>query len=371
MIFGPDPNQETLVLNMGPQHPSTHGVLRVVLKLDGEYVLHAEPIIGYGHRMHEKMGEVRTYPGFYANVGRMDYGCSLSFGHGFVLAVERLAGIEVPKRAEYLRVLTTELNRIGSHLLWFGAFLLDLGAFTPILYAFEDREKQCDLLEHITGNRFVHSYMRIGGVCRDADDRFIEGTRAFIQHMKTRFDVYDKLVTGNVIFRKRVEGVGVISKDMALKYGATGPVIRGSGVPYDVRRSEPYSVYPDFDFEIPHFPEGDCFARYRVRMAEMQQSLRIVEQALDRLPEGPVMAEKLPKKLKVGPGETYQAVEAGRGMLGYYLVGDGSDRAYRLKIRPPSYSNLSLVSELSRGVLLADLVAIMGSFDLVIPEIDR
>jgi NADH-quinone oxidoreductase subunit D len=361
MIFQADPSHETMVLNMGPQHPSTHGVLRVVLKLDGEYVLEAHPIIGYGHRMHEKMGEVRTFSGFYANVGRMDYGCALSFGHGFVLAVERLAGIEGPRRAEYLRVITTEMNRIGSHLLWLGAFLLDLGAFTPILYAFEDREMQMDLLEHITGNRFVHSYMRIGGVCKDADDHFLEGTRAFVRHMRTRFDVFHKLVTGNVIFRKRAEGVGVISKDMALMYGATGPVIRGSGIPYDVRRSEPYSVYPDFDFDIPHFPEGDCFARYRVRMVEMEQSLRIIEQALDRLPDGPVMAEKLPKKLKVGPGDTYQAVEAGRGMLGYY----------RLKIRPPSYSNLSLVGELAKGVLLADLVAIMGSFDLVIPEIDR
>ncbi|MEW6487984.1 MAG: NADH-quinone oxidoreductase subunit D [Thermodesulfobacteriota bacterium] len=370
MIPKADPSQETLVLNMGPQHPATHGVLRIVLKLDGEYVLQAIPVIGYGHRMHEKMAEVRTYPGFYANVGRMDYAGALSFGHGHVLAVERLAGIEVPPRAEYIRVITTELNRIASHLLWFGACLLDLGAFTPILYSFDDREYCLDLLEHVTGARITFSYFRIGGVSRDLDDHFIEGTKEFIKRLRGRFDTYDKLVTGNIIFRKRNEDVGVISRDMALKYGATGPVIRGSGVPYDVRRAEPYSLYPEFDFEIPTRPEGDSMARYLVRMAEMEQSLRIVEQALARLPEGPVMA-KVPKKLKVGPGDTVQAVEAARGQLDYYLVGDGTDKPYRLKIRPPSYSNLSLLQELAEGVLLSDLVAIGGSLDLVIPEIDR
>lgn len=371
MIPRPDPTQETLVLNMGPQHPSTHGVLRVVLKLDGEYVVDAEPVIGYGHRMHEKIGEVRPHNGFYANVSRMDYAGALSFAHGHILAVEKLSAIEAPPRAEYLRVITTELNRIGSHLLWYGAFLLDLGAFTPILYAFEDREITMDLLEHITGARLTFSYFRVGGVCRDADDRFVNGTREFIKRLRARMPMYHKLVTGNVIFRNRTEGVGYISKDMALKYGATGPVIRGSGIPYDIRRVQPYSAYPDFDFDIPTFPEGDCYARYKVRMAEMEQSLRIMEQALDKLPEGPVMAEKLPKKIKSGPGEFFQAVEAARGELDYYLVCDGSDVPYRMKIRPPSYSNLSMLKELARGILLSDLVAVMGSFDLVIPEIDR
>jgi NADH-quinone oxidoreductase subunit D len=355
---------------MGPQHPSTHGVLRVVLKLDGEYVLQAVPVIGYGHRMHEKMGEVRTCSGFYANVGRMDYAGALSFGHGHALAVERLAGIEVPPRAEYIRVIVTELNRVASHFLWLGAFLLDLGAFTPILYAFDDRECILDLLEHVTGARITFSYHRIGGVCRDLDDRFIDGTRAFIERMRARFDIYRKLVTGNVIFRKRAEGVGVVSEDMALRYGATGPVARGSGLAYDIRRVEPYSIYPELDFEVPCYDEGDCFARYRVRMLEMEQSLRIVEQALDRLPDGPVMA-KVPRKLKLGPGDTVQAVEAARGELDYYLVGDGSDTPYRLKVRSPCFSNLSLLSELAEGILLADLVAILGSLDLVIPEIDR
>jgi NADH-quinone oxidoreductase subunit D len=370
MIPKPDPSQETLVLNMGPQHPSTHGVLRVVLKMDGEYVLEAHPVIGYGHRMHELMGEVRNSSGFYANVGRMDYGGALSFGHGHVLAVERLAGIEVPARAEYIRVITTELNRIASHLLWLGAFLLDLGAFTPILYSFDDREYTLDLLEHITGARLTFSYHRIGGVCRDLDDIFIDGTRAFIKRLRARFDTYDKLVTGNVIFRQRAEGVGVISRDMALKYGLTGPMIRGSGIPYDIRRVEPYSIYPELDFEIPTRPEGDCMARYLVRLAEMEQCLRIIEQALDQLPEGDILA-KVPKKLKLGPGDVCQAVEAARGELIYYLVGDGSDVPYRMKIRSPCYSNLSALNELTQGVLIADLVTIMGTFDLVIPEIDR
>jgi NADH-quinone oxidoreductase subunit D len=370
MIHQADPTQETFVLNMGPQHPSTHGVLRVVLHCDGEYVLDAEPVIGYGHRMHEKMGEIREHRGFYANVSRMDYAGPLPFAHGHVLAVEKLLGLEVPKRAEYIRAMTSELNRISSHLLWFGAFLLDLGAFTPILYAFDDREIIYDLLEDLTGARLTYSYFRIGGVCRDVDDKFLEGTKAFVKRLRSKMPMYNDLVTGNVIFRKRVENVGHIPVDMALKYGATGPVIRGSGVPYDVRRVEPYSVYPEFDFDIPCFTECDALARYRVRMAEIEQSIRIIEQAIANLPEGDYIAPKVPKVLKTS-GEVYQAVEAARGALGYYLVGDGTQNPYRMKIRPPSYSNLSLLKELTRGILLSDLVAVMGSFDLVIPEIDR
>lgn len=371
MIPNPDPTQETLVLNMGPQHPSTHGVLRVVLKLDGEYVLEAEPILGYGHRMHELMGEVRNHKGFYANVGRMDYGGALSFGHGHVLAVERLSGITAPERAEYIRVMTTELNRIASHLLWFGAFLLDLGAFTPILYAFDDRECILDLLEHLTGARLTFSYFRVGGVCCDVDDQFLTGAKHFVHRMRERLPMYHKLVTGNIIFQKRVKDVGYIDRDMALKYGCTGPMLRGSGISYDVRRSEAYSVYPELDFDIPTSEGCDCFARYEVRMAEMEQCLRIIEQCIEKLPDGPVMGEDVPKKIKSGPGDAYQNVEAARGSLGYYLATDGTDTPYRMKIRSPSYSNLSILKELTRGVLLADLCATMGSMDLVIPEIDR
>jgi NADH-quinone oxidoreductase subunit D len=370
MIPNPDPTQETLVLNMGPQHPSTHGVLRIVLKMDGEYVLDAEPILGYGHRMHEKMGEVRNHKGFYANVGRMDYGGALSFAHGHVLGVERLSNIEVPERAEYIRVLTTELNRVASHLLWFGAYLLDLGAFTPILYAFDDREFILDLLEHLTGARITFSYFRIGGVCCDVDDKFLDGAKIFVKRMRERLPMYHKLVTCNIIFRKRAEDVGIVTRDMALKYGATGPVIRACGIDYDIRKTEPYSVYPDFDFDIPTDDKGDCMSRYKVRMEEIEQSLRIIEQAIEKLPEGPVMGEKVPKKIK-SSGDCYMAVEAARGELGYYLACDGTDTPYRMKIRSPSYSNLSLLKELTSGILLSDLVSVMGSLDLVIPEIDR
>ena len=304
------------------------------------------------------------------NTGRMDYAAALPYNHGYVGLFERLCGIEVPERAEYIRVITSELNRIVSHHLWLGAFLLDLGAFTPILYTFIDREKVLDILEDITGSRLTYCYFRVGGVSKDIDDKFVERTREFIKYQRERFDVYNKLVTGNIIFIKRAEGVGIISKDMALRYGVTGPVARGSGINYDVRKNEPYSVYPKFDFEIPLGQNGDSLDRYMVRLNEMEQSLRIIEQALDQLPEGPYLG-KVPKKLKLPTGDSSFAVEAARGELTYYMVSGGGDIPYRLKIRVPSYSNLSILPELGQGILLSDLVTAMGSMDLVIPEIDR
>ena len=275
---------ETFVLNLGPQHPASHGVLRVKMTMDGEFITRAEPVCGYIHRMHEKMGENRTWTQFLPNTGRIDYLSALHYNHAFVGAVERAAQIEVPPRAEYIRVITSELNRISSHLVWWSAFLLDLGGLTPLLYAFDDREKILDLLEGVTGSRLTYCYFRFGGLCNDIDDEFIQGTRTFIAQMRPRLKMYRELVTDNIILRKRLEGIGPISAEMCRKYGATGPVIRGSGVAYDVRRSEPYSVYPEFDFEIPVFPEGDSMARYLVRMEEMAQSLRIIEQALGKLP---------------------------------------------------------------------------------------
>lgn len=357
------------LLNMGPQHPSTHGVLRVILEMNGEYVLDIDPVLGYGHRMHEKMAECKPWSGFYSNTGRMDYVGAMPFGHGYVALIERMAGIEVPERAEYIRVITSELNRIASHLLGIGAYILDLGAFTPILYAFDDRENILDILEDITGSRLTYSYYRVGGVSKDIDDKFVERTRAFIKRLRGRFGVYNDLVTDNVIFLKRTKEIGVIPRDMAIRYGATGPVLRGSGIAYDVRKSEPYSVYSEFDFDIPTGENGDSFDRYLVRIKEMEQSLRIIEQALDKLPDGPVMAKL--KRVKLPPGDCNFAVETARGSLSYNIVGDGSDVPYKLKIRVPSYSNLSLLSELCRGMLLSDLVTAMGSLDLVIPEIDR
>ncbi len=357
-------------LNMGPQHPSTHGVLRVLLEMDGEYVIDPQPVLGYGHRMQEKMAEHKNWMAFMPNTGRMDYAAALPYNHGYVGLFERLCGIEVPERAEYIRVITSELNRIVSHHLWLGAYLLDLGAFTPILYTFIDREKVLDILEDVTGSRLTYCYFRVGGVSKDIDDKFVERTREFIKYQRERFDVYNKLVTGNIIFIKRAEGVGVIDRNMALRYGVTGPVARGSGINYDVRKNEPYSVYPKFDFEIPLGQNGDALDRYMVRLNEMEQSLRIIEQALDQLPEGPYLS-KAPKKLKLPAGDSSFAVEAARGELTYYMVSGGGDIPYRLKIRVPSYSNLSVLPELGQGILLSDLVSVMGSMDLVIPEIDR
>jgi NADH-quinone oxidoreductase subunit D len=361
---------EEFVLNVGPQHPAAHGVLRVKMTMDGEYVMRAEPIIGYIHRMHEKMGENRPLAHFLPNTGRIDYLSALHYNHAFVGAVERAARIEVPPRAEFIRVITSELNRISSHLVWWGAFLLDLGGFTPLLYALDDREKILDLLEGVTGSRLTYCYFRFGGLCDDIDEGFVGRTREFVAQMRPRLKMYRQLVTDNVILRKRLEKIGPISPELCRKYGATGPVIRGSGVPYDVRKIEPYSVYPQLDFEVPVFPEGDSMARYRVRMEEMAQSLRIIEQALDKLPEGPVMG-KVPRVLRLPPGDTCYAVEAARGRLMVRIVSDGKEAAYRLKLRTPSFSNLSLFEEASKGMLLADALALLGSLDLVIPDIDR
>jgi len=363
--------RETFVINIGPQHPATHGVLRVKMTMDGEYIVRAEPVVGYIHRMQEKMGENRTYAQYLPNTSRIDYLSAMTYTHAFVGAVERAARIQVPPRAEYIRVITSELNRISSHLVWWGAFLLDLGGFTPLLYAFDDREKILDLLEGITGSRLTYSYYRIGGLYNDVDDAFLKGTREFVHHMRPRLKMYRDLVTDNIILRKRLENIGPISAELCRKYGATGPVLRGSGVPYDVRRAEPYSVYPEFDFLIPTFPEGDSMARYRVRMEEMAQSLRIIEQALDKLPAGPVMADKVPRVLKLPAGDYCYAVEAARGRFMVRIVSDNKEIPYRVKLRTPCLSNLSLFEEASRGLLLPDALAVMGSLDLVIPDIDR
>lgn len=362
---------ETFVINIGPQHPATHGVLRVKMTMDGEYILRAEPVCGYIHRMQEKMGENRTYAQFLPNTSRIDYLSAMTYTHAFVGAIERGLKLAVPPRAEYVRVITSELNRISSHLVWWGAFLLDLGGFTPLLYAFDDREKILDLLEAITGARLTYSYYRIGGLYNDVDDEFLKGTREFVHHMRPRLKMYKALVTDNIILRKRLENIGPISADLCRKYGASGPVIRASGVAYDVRRAEPYSAYPEFDFILPTLPQGDSMARYLVRMEEMVQSLRIIEQALDKIPSGPVMADKVPRVLKLPAGEYCYAVEAARGRFMVRLVSDGKEIPYRVKLRTPCLSNLSLFEEASRGMLLADALALMGSLDLVIPDIDR
>lgn len=366
-----DPAYETFVLNMGPQHPATHGALRIKLLMDGEYIVEAEPVLGYIHRMHEKMGENRTYLQFMPNTGRLDYLAALSYNHGYVGAVERAAGIAVPERAEYLRVITVELNRVSSHLLWLGAFVLDLGGFTPLLYVMDDREQILDLLERVTGSRLTYCYFRFGGLYNDVDDQFVPGARAFVKRMRDKLPMYHNLITKNVILRQRLEGIGYITAEMCRKYGANGPVARGSGIAYDIRKHEPYSVYPELNFDIPVYDQGDSMARYMVRMDEIEQSLRIIEQGLDKLPDGPVMAEKVPKIIKPPKGDYFYAVEAARGFFGVRLVSDGTNTPYRLKLRSPCFSNVSLFSEAARGLLLADVVALFGSLDLVIPDIDR
>ncbi|EFI33895.1 NADH dehydrogenase (quinone) [Desulfonatronospira thiodismutans ASO3-1] len=369
--FQPTEREDTLVLNMGPQHPSTHGVLRILLEIDGEYILRAEPVLGYIHRMHEKMAEVMSYPQYLPNPGRTDYLHALAWNWAHVAAVERLMGIEVPERAEYIRVITCELNRISSHLLWWGAILLDLGAFTPIMYAFDDRERIQDIMQRNTGSRLTYCYYRFGGVSADIDDKFIEATRAECARLKDRAKMFKDLVTDNFILRKRMEEVGEIPIDTCRKYGATGPVLRGSGQAYDVRRAEPYSIYNRFDFNIPTYDTCDSMGRYLVRMDEIQESIKIIEQALDTLPEGDYILPKAPKRPKPPAGDVYFALEGARGKIGMHLVSDGGKSPYRLKLRAPGFSNLSLFSEVAQGTLISDAIAILASLDLVIPEIDR
>ena len=366
--------ENTLIVNMGPQHPSTHGVLRIVLEVDGEYIVRAEPVLGYLHRMHEKMGETQTWGGFIPNMGRVDYGHALAWNWAYVGAVEKLMGIEVPERAEYIRVILTELNRLTSHLLWWGAYILDLGAFTPIMYAFDDREMLLDILQRPTGSRLTYSAFRVGGMQMDIDDKCIQMIREFIPYFRKRLPMYKALVTDNFILRKRIEGIGVIDEDMCRRYGCTGPVLRGAGVGYDVRKAEPYGVYDRFEFEIPTQESGCSAGRYLVRMAEFEQCLNIIEQALDQLggAEGGRIMDKAPKPaMKPEPGEAYFAVEGARGKIGVYAVSSGDKVPYRVKLRAPGFSNLSAFAEASKGTILADAVAILGSLDLIIPEIDR
>ena len=370
-IYEPSSEEKgVFVLNLGPQHPATHGVLRIILHMDGEYVLEADPILGYGHRMQEKIAEGMTYGQVLPYTARMDYLSALHYNHAWVIAVERLCGIEVPERAEYIRVITSELNRISSHLLWFGAFLLDLGAFTPFLHGFADREYILDLLEMVTGSRLTYCYFRFGGVLNDVDSVFLEKTMEFVAHLRGRLPAYHDLVTGNVIFEKRTKGVGVIDRDTAACYGVTGPCLRGSGVSFDIRRAFPYSIYSRFDFDIPVGESGDCYSRYLVRMQEIEESLKIIEQAVKSIPKGEIRA-KVPKIIRPPEGMVAASVESSRGNLCIILISTGDKKPYRTKYRVPSFSNLSIFPRLARKELIADCLAILGSFDLVVPEIDR
>jgi len=355
---------------MGPQHPSTHGVLRLMLTLDGEVVVDAIPDIGYLHRGTEKLAELRNYVQFLTLTDRLDYITAMMNNLCYVQAVEKLLNVQPPERAEFIRVICCELNRIASHLLFIGTFGLDVGASTPFLYCFRERETILDLFEMACGARLTYSYFRIGGVSADLPPGFVEKARDFIQRLPRTIDENDELLTYNKIFMARTQGVGVLSPEDAKDFGVSGPVIRGSGVPMDVRRDDPYSVYDRFDFKVVTYPEGDCFARYRVRVDEIRESLKIVEQALGMLPEGDILA-KVPKTIRPAAGEAYSRVESSRGDLGCYIISDGSGSPYRLKWRGPSFVNLGAVPHMLKGWKVADVVAILGSIDIVLGEVDR
>ncbi|HWC75846.1 MAG TPA: NADH-quinone oxidoreductase subunit D [Blastocatellia bacterium] len=361
---------EEMVLNMGPQHPSTHGVLRVLLKLDGETVVDLDCDIGYLHRGVEKIAEHDTYAMITPYWDRLDYVAAVSGDLCYVEGVEKLLQVEVPKRAEYLRVILTELQRIASHLLWLGTHAIDIGAVTVLLYCFREREEILKIFEDFIGARLTAHAFRIGGLWWDVYPEFESRVRDFLKILPGRIDEYETLLNTNRIWLSRTVGIGVLPAAEAINMSLTGPVLRGSGVNYDLRKARPYSAYQDFDFEIPLGENGDTYDRYLVRMAEMRQSASIIEQALDGLPEGPVMA-KVPKVIKPPAGEIYHAIEAPKGELGVYLVSDGSGKPYRMRIRPPAFVNLQSLKRMSIGHLVADVVAIIGTIDIVLGEVDR
>ena len=384
-----------MTINMGPQHPATHGVLRVVLELDGEVIVKATPHIGHLHRGIEKLAESRTYHQSIPFTDRLDYTNAMGNNLAYVLAVEKLLGIEVPKRAQYLRVMMAELQRIAAHLIWLGTHVLDIGATTPIFYTFREREDILRVFEEVAGGRLTPTYLRIGGVSKDLPDGIEEEIKAFIQDFPERVKEYETLLTKNVIWLKRTKEIGIISKEDAISWGVTGPTLRGSGVKYDVRKAFPYSSYEEFDFEIPLGSVGDVYDRYIVRLREMEWSNSIVEQALERLPKGPVISDNpwvaLPPKDNVltdidalirqfkivsegfqpPKGEVYASVEASKGELGFYIVSDGSNHPYRFRIRTPSFANLSALPRMIEGGLIADVISAIGSIDIVLGEIDR
>ena len=357
-------------LNMGPQHPSTHGVLRLMLRMDGENVLEVVPHLGYIHRGLEKIGENQTYLQNIHLTDRLDYLSSHMNNLALCLAIEKAMGIGVPERAEYIRVMVCELQRIQSHLLWWGVLGMDLGAITSFLYGFKERELITDIFEEMCGARLTMNFFRPGGSFADVPDTFIPRVRAVIERMKTAIDEYDTLLTNNVIMHLRTKGIGVLPAETALAHGCSGPVLRGSGVALDVRRSDPYSIYHRFSFDIPVGTVGDCFDRYKVRMEEMRQSLRILEEAAASFPGGPYRSKKY-ASYNLPAGSYYSQVETARGLLGVYIEADGGPKPYRIKYRSPSFANLSALNDLAAGHKLADLVPIIATLDVLIPDIDR
>ncbi len=366
---------EEMILNMGPQHPSTHGVLRLELQLEGEIITGVRPHIGYLHRCFEKHAEAMTYPQVIPYTDRMDYLASMYNEIGYAIAIEKLCGIEVPERVEYIRVIMGELQRIASHLVALGTYGLDIGAFTPFLYCFRDREKILSLFEITCGARLLYNYIWIGGLSHDLPPDFIRLTKEFIKYFRPNIKELNDLLSYNKIFIERLANVGILPLETAINYGITGPNLRASGLKWDLRKDDPYSVYHKFDFDIPigkgwFGTVGDCWDRYYVRILEMQESLKIIEQAIEQLPEGDVTAA-IPKRVKPPVGQIYQRVENPRGELGYFIISDGSVNPKRVKVRAPSFVNLAVMGELCKGHMVADVVAILGSIDIVLGEIDR
>jgi NADH-quinone oxidoreductase subunit D len=384
-----------MTINMGPQHPATHGVLRILLELDGEIVVKATPFIGYLHRGVEKLAEARTYHQALTLTDRLDYTNGLANNLAYCLAAERLCGISVPKRGRYLRVILAELQRIAAHLIWIGTHALDVGAMTLLFYAFRERETILDIVEHVTGARLTPSFIRVGGLAREMPPEFEGMVKAFVKEFPRRVDEYETLLTDNIIWRKRTKNVARLSQEDAISFGVTGPVLRASGVYYDVRKAYPYSSYEDFDFEVPMGENGDVFDRYDVRVREMRQSNRIIASAIDRLPDGPINADApafvppekdavehdmaalirhfklMEEGFRPPVGEAYGAVESPKGELGFYLMSDGTNKPHRFRIRPPSFLNLAAVPKMIEGQMVADVIAAIGSVDIVLGEIDR
>jgi NADH-quinone oxidoreductase subunit D len=395
-IETPIGTQQTMVLNMGPQHPSTHGVLRVMLELDGETVVKAESVIGYLHTGIEKSLESKTYSQGITLTDRVDYLAPLSNNLGYCLAVEKILGIEVPKRAQYIRVLLAELTRCASHLVWLGTHAIDLGAMTVFLYSFREREEILKIFEYLSGQRMMTSYFRIGGLALEPPSDWLERVQRVVDYLPAHIDEYETLLTKNKIWLARTVGVGNLSANDAIAWGCTGPLLRASGVAYDVRKAFPYSSYDEFDFNVQTQTAGDCYARYQVRVAEIRESLKIVKQAMARIPaDGPFRAE-IPgiippsrEEMKASiegliyhfkiftegftppVGEVYQAIESPRGELGYFIRSDGSHKPYRVKMRTPSFVNLQILPELAIGRLISDVVACIGTTDIVLGEVDR
>lgn len=362
---------QPFMLNIGPHHPSTHGVFRMRVTLDGEVIVDLEPVFGYLHRGVEKLAEGRTYTQNIPFTDRLDYIASMINNFAYVRAVEKLAGIKVPERAEYLRVIMAELMRIARHLLGIGFLTNDLGAMmTPLLYMWREREKIVDLFEMVCGQRQTYNYMRIGGVSHDIPPEFLPAVKKFLKEMPSFIDEYDQLLAENEVLLARTKGVGILSADLAINCSVSGPMLRASGVKWDIRKADPYSVYDRFDFDIPTATSGDTYDRYRVRIEEMRQSIRIIEQAIEQLPRGEICAE-VTTLVRPPKGDAYARIEASTGELGFYLVSDGSIAPYRYRVRSPELLNLTVLRDISIGWKIADLIVIFGSIDIALAEVDR